>query len=39
VQPGEVWYLNVKNESLFGGSSCGAGLSCNFGVRVYPPNL
>jgi len=38
VQPGDVWYVNVKNESIFGTSSCGAGLSCNFGLRLYPPS-
>jgi len=38
VQPGEVWYLNVKNETIFGTGSCGAALRCNFAVRAYPPN-
>ncbi len=38
VQPGEVWYVNVKNESLFGTPSCSAGQTCNFAVRLYPPN-
>ena len=38
VQAGDVWYLNVKNETIFGSGSCGSGLSCNFAVRVYPPN-
>ncbi len=38
VQPGDVWYLNVKNESIFGTPSCGPNLSCNFGLRLYPPS-
>ena len=38
VQPGDVWYVNVKNESMFGSGSCGLGLSCNFAVTVHPPS-
>lgn len=38
VQPGDIWYLNVKNESIFGTPSCGPNLSCNFGLRLYPPS-
>jgi hypothetical protein len=37
VQAGETWYLNVKHELPFGGQSCGNGMLCDFGVRVYPP--
>lgn len=38
VQPGDIWYLNVKNESIFGTSSCGLDRSCNFAVRMSPPS-
>jgi len=38
VMPGDIWYLNVKNETPNGKNSCIAGLTCNFGVRMYPPN-
>ena len=38
MQPGEVWYLMVKNERPFGmGSSCTSG-SCDIGIKWYPPN-
>ena len=38
VQPGDVWFINIKNESIFGTPSCGAGLSCNFAISAYPPS-
>ena len=38
VQPGEVWYVNIKNERSAGEPSCAEGASCNFAVTLYPPN-
>lgn len=37
-KPGEVWYINIKNELPFGGPSCGTGQNCTFGLRAYPFN-
>lgn len=38
VEPGQTWYLNIKDELPFGGPSCNPGTACDFGVRVYPPS-
>lgn len=37
MQPGEVWYVNIKHELPMGGQSCSDGKSCDFGLRLYPP--
>ena len=37
VQPGDIWYLTVKNEWPSGKASCVGG-NCNFAIRMYPPN-
>ena len=39
VRPGEVWYLNIKDEYPSGASSCPSVVNCNFGVTAWPPSL
>lgn len=37
MQPGETWYLMVKNEQLFSSkTSCSSGY-CDIGIKLYPP--
>jgi hypothetical protein len=37
MQPGETWYLMVKNEKLLStGSSCATG-TCDIGIKLYRP--
>ena len=38
VQPGEVWYVNIRNTLPTGSNSCGPGFNCAFGLRTYPWN-
>jgi hypothetical protein len=39
VQPGDIWYVMVKDEALYGTTaSCAPGTNCNFSLRLYPPS-
>jgi hypothetical protein len=35
MQAGETWYLMIRNDKPFGGSSCSSG-SCDIGIKWYP---
>lgn len=39
MNPGDVWYLTVKNERLNGDASCAAGASCNFAITLSAPSV
>lgn len=38
VQPGEVWYMTIRNQKMDGTSSCTPSLNCNFGYQVSIPS-
>ena len=38
MNPGDVWYLTVKNERLNGAPSCAQGSSCNFAITLSAPS-
>lgn len=39
MNPGDVWYITVKNERLNGAESCAQGASCNFALTLSAPSV
>jgi len=38
VQAGEVWVLNIRDQSFTGANSCSLGQDCNPTVALFPPS-
>jgi len=39
MNPGDVWYITVKNERLNGAPSCSLSASCNFALTLSAPSV